>query len=146
METLEQRPVADDLFRWSADGAHLVGSQCRGCGAQYFPKSLSCRNPQCDDKAVEDVLIGRSGRLHSFTVQHYQPPGLFRMDSFAPYAIGLVEVPGGLRVMGMLSGCDFDGLRIGMPVELGVEALYRDEAGCEVMTYTYRPAADGQAS
>lgn len=146
MDTIEQIPVADELFRWSDDGADLIGSRCRGCGAQYFPKSLSCRNPQCDEKAVEPVLLGRHGRLHSYTIQHYQPPGLFRMDPFTPYAIGLVELPGGLRVMGMLAGCGFDNLRIGMPVELSVDVLYRDEAGREVITYTYRPGPEGKAS
>ena len=146
MDTLEQVPVADGLFRWSADGVDLVGSRCRGCGARYFPQSLSCRNPACDAKAVEEVLLGRHGRVHSCTVQHYRPPGLFRMDPFAPYAIGLVEVDGGLRVMGILTGCPLDEICIGMPVELAVMPLYRDEAGCEVVTYAYRPAAAVEAS
>lgn len=146
METLEQVAVADGLFRWGADGVDLVGSRCRGCGAHYFPQSLSCRNPACDDKTVEEVLFGRHGRLHSYTVQHYQPPALFRMDPFAPYAIGLVEVDGGLSVMGILTGCPLDEIRIGLPVELAVTPLYQDEAGCEVVTYAYRPATGGKAS
>jgi uncharacterized OB-fold protein len=144
--TIEQVPVAEDLFRWSDDGADLVGSRCRGCGAQYFPKSLSCRNPQCEQKAVEEVLMGRHGRLHSYTVQSYRPPALFRMDPWAPYAIGLVELPNGLRVMGMLTGCALGGIRIDMALELTVEPLYRDEMGRDVMTYKFQPRAEGKAS
>ena len=146
MDTLKPVPVAEGLFRWSADGVDLVGSRCRGCGTHYFPQSLSCRNPDCDDKTVEEALLGGCGRLHSWTIQHYQPPPLFRIDTFAPYAIGLVEIEGGLRVMAMLTGCPLDQIRIDMPVELAVAPLYRDDAGREVVTYTYRPAAGGVPS
>jgi uncharacterized OB-fold protein len=50
-----------------------------------------------------------------------------------------VELTNGLRVMGMLTGCALDDIRIDMPVELTVEALYRDETGREVMTYKFKP-------
>jgi len=145
VETLEQLPVADGLFRWSTDGIDLVGSRCTSCETLYFPKSLSCRNPACDAKHVEDTLFGRAGRLHSYTIQHYQPPPLFRMESFAPYAIGLVEVEEGLRIMGIVTGCPLDELTIDMPVELDVMPLYYNEAGHDVVTYAYRPAAGGDA-
>jgi uncharacterized OB-fold protein len=63
------------------------------------------------------------------------------MEPFAPYAIGLVDLPEGLRVLGMLTGCELDEIRIGMPVELVVEALYTDESGRDVLTYKYAPGA-----
>jgi uncharacterized OB-fold protein len=143
MQRTDDRPVADGLFRWTGDGAALIGSRCRGCGAHYFPLAFTCRNPRCDDKSVEEVTLGRRGRLYSFTVQAYRPPALFRMEPWAPYAIGLVEVPEGLRVMAMLTGCDLDDIRIGMALELVAEALYRDDDGCEVLTYKYAPADEG---
>ena len=142
----EQIPVAEDLFRSSGDGAALVGTRCTGCGTHYFPKSLSCRNPQCDAKAVEEVLFGRTGRLYSYTVQSYQPPALFRMSPWEPYAIGLVELPEGLRVMGMLTGCELDEIRIDMALQLVVEPLYRDDCGVEVLTYKFAAAPDGAAA
>ncbi|MDX6298707.1 MAG: uncharacterized protein QOI51_2564 [Nocardioidaceae bacterium] len=79
-----QLPVAEDLFRWSGGGAALVGSRCRGCGSHYFPKCLSCRNPDCTDKAVDEVLLGRRGVLRSYAVQAYRPPALFRMEPSRP--------------------------------------------------------------
>ena len=134
---VEQLPVADDLFRVDKDGAALVGTRCSGCGTHYFPKSLSCRNPECDVKLVSEVLFGRRGRLYSYTVQAYRPPALFRMEPWEPYVIGLVELPEGLRVMAMLTGCAPDDVRIDLPLELVVEPLYRDESGRDVMTYKY---------
>lgn len=141
--TNPQVPVVDDLFRWTDDGVDLVGTRCEGCGNHYFPKSLSCRNPACTNKSVSEVLFGRHGRLHSYTVQGYQPPPLFRVDSWAPYGIGLVELPEGLRVMGMLTGCSTDELEIGMAVDLTVEALYTDDDGRDVLTYKYTPSHKG---
>ena len=147
MTTLQQTPVAQGLFQGTGDDAHLIGSHCTSCGAHYFPRSLSCRNPACSDKQVEDTLLSRTGTLYSYTVQSYRPPPLFRMDAWAPYLIGLVELPEGLRVMGMLSGCTRDTVRIGMALELVLEPLYVDDAGQEVLTYKFRPvAAAGSAA
>lgn len=146
MQTIKQVPVADDLFQWSGGGVALIGTRCSGCGTHYFPKCLSCRNPLCEKKTVEEALIGRQGRLCSYTVQTYRPPALFRMEPWAPYAIGLVELPEGLRVMGMLTGCDLDDIKIDTPMKLTVEALYTDEFGRDVLTYKYAPSREGELS
>lgn len=143
---VERVHVAEDLVRELPDGPVLVGTRCTGCGTHYFPKSISCRNPRCEDKAVEPAELGRTGRLYSYTVQAYRPPALFRMEPWAPYAIGLVELPEGLRVLGMLTGCEPADLRIDMPLELVVETLYRDGEGRDVATYKYAPAAQAGAS
>ena len=134
-----QAPVARDLLQGAGDDAHLIGSRCTGCGTHYFPKSLSCRNPQCSDKRVQDAALSRHGILHTYTLQAYRPPALFRMDDWSPYLIGLVELPEGLRIMGMLSGCTRDTVRIGMAMELVLEPLYRDDRGQEVLTYKFQP-------
>ncbi len=139
MRTDELVPVAAGLFEGTGSAARLIGTRCASCGTHYFPKTLSCRNPQCLEKATQDVLLSREGTLYSYTVQHYQPPALFRMADWVPYAIGSVELPEGLRVMGMLTGCEPASLTIGMAVELTVETLYRDVQGREVQTYKFQP-------
>ena len=139
MPVIEGVPVADELFE-AGDEASLVGTRCSGCGTHYFPKSISCRNPRCESKTVERAVFGRQGQLFRYTVQSYRPPALFRMEPWEPYAIGLVELPEGLRVMSMLTGVGLDALEIGMPLELVVKPLYRDEAGHDVLTYAYAPA------
>jgi uncharacterized protein len=136
----EPIPVVQALFRGVGDGAELLGSRCDGCHTHYFPKSLSCRNPSCVDKRLVEVPLSRTGRLYSYTVQGYRPPPLFRMEPWAPYAIGLVELPEGLRVLGMLTGRAPDEWRVDMPVELVTDPLYRDDQGRDVITYKFRPA------
>jgi uncharacterized protein len=96
METIERTPVARDLFQGDGEDTRLIGTRCSSCDTHYFPKSLSCRNPQCQDKAIDDALLGPDGILYSYTVQVYRPPALFRMEPWQPYAIGMVELTQGL--------------------------------------------------
>lgn len=134
-------PVAAGLFEGDGESARLLASRCAGCGSHYFPRALSCRNPACRDKRLEDTTLSPQGTLYSYTLQCYRPPALFRMDDWKPYAVGLVELPEGIRIMGMVSGLMPGPLSIGQPVRLSIDALYRDEQGREVTTYTWRLAA-----
>ena len=115
--------VAEGLFEVRGDDVALVGSRCETCGSHYFPQALGCRNPACDATAVARVLLGRRGRLHSYTVQHYQPPALFRMSPWAPYAIGLVELDEGPRLMTNVIGCPPASVSVGMRVRVTWEPL-----------------------
>jgi uncharacterized OB-fold protein len=138
-------PVAEDLFELTEDGLALLGSKCAACGSHYFPQALGCRNPACDSTVVERARLGRRGRIYSYTVQKYQPPALFKVDSWEPYPIGLVELPEGLKVIAKLTGFDHDDLDVGTEVELVLEQLYRDDSGRDVVTYAYAPL-DGRTA
>ena len=136
-------PVADDLFLLDgADGAGLalLGSCCTGCGTRYFPRAVSCRNPECETQVLTEVELGRTGTLYSWTVQHYRPPALFRADDWQPSALGLVELPEGLRVLAMLTGAPAGEIAIGSTMRLTTVALYTDDDGHPVVTYAYAPA------
>ena len=116
------------LFQGFGDAARLLGSRCLGCGSLYFPRSLGCRNPACNDRRVEDAALPREGTLYSYTVQSYRPPGLFRMDEWAPYVLALVDLngdAGGLRVMGMMTACRAEDLRIGPDIVKANVESYR---------------------
>lgn len=130
--------VADGLFEGSGDGTRLLASRCAGCGSCYFPRALSCRNPACLDKRLQDTRLGPLGTVHSFTVQRYKPPALFRWEHWAPYALGLIELPEGLRIMGMLTGEPPGRDCIGQTVRLVTTELYHDEQGQAVCTYAWR--------
>lgn len=140
------RPVVAGLMEETHEGPRLLGARCSGCATVYFPRVTTCRNPDCEAGAPEATLLSPRGVLFSYTVQHYQPPPLFRMQDWRPYAIGLVELDEGLRVMGMLSGVELDQIRIGEAYVLASEMLYRDEDGREVRTHVFAPAAPGGAA
>ena len=105
----------------------------------YFPRSLYCRNPDCTSGEVVEAGFGRAGTLFSWTVQVYKPPPPYRAENWEPYIIGLIDLPEGLRVMGLIVGSDASRIRIGMPLALTSCVLYHDDSGDEVATYAYRP-------
>ena len=138
--------IADGLFEIDTDGARLIGSRCTSCDTLYFPQALSCRNPICREKAVIRAALPTHGTLHSYTIQHYRPPPLFRMDDWAPYAIGLVDLSGGLRVMGMLTDIALDRISIGMAMTLVAESLFDDAERGPVLTYKFAPSVAASAA
>ena len=136
----KQIPVEDGLFTWPSEQPSLIGSRCKSCGHYFFPRIKICQNPDCNEKEVEDVLLGRRGKLWSYTIQHYAPPPPYHGP--VPLTIGLMELSEEkLRIMGQLvEGIKPEDIKIGMELELVVEKLFDDEEGNEVMTWRFRPA------
>lgn len=132
-------PVVAGLFEQGPNGVRLIGSRCAGCSTLYFPVAVSCRNPGCHDKRLAPAQLPERGTLVSYTIQHFQPPPLFRMDEWAPYAIGLVALGEGVEVMGMLTGVAVDKIAIGMPMRLTTETLFTDAKRGSVATYKFAP-------
>ena len=138
-------PVIEGLFAELPGGPRLLGSRCAFCATPYFPRSPVCHNPDCDQGRIqsrmEDATFGPSGVLYSHAVQNYPPPPPAKYDEpYQPYAVGMVDLAEGLRVLGRIATDDFSKLRGGMPVELIVDRLYRDEGGNDVVTWQFRPA------
>jgi uncharacterized OB-fold protein len=61
-----------------------------------------------------------------------------------PWFVGLVEIPGELRVEGLLVGVSEDEIEIGMPVRLVVVPWRTDDEGREVVTFAFTPDPAGQ--
>lgn len=136
--------VAEGLFAETAEGPRLLGSRCATCGTPFFPKSPVCRNPACENGAMEDVTFGPRGTLWSYAVQHYPPPPPAKYEEpYAPYALGLIDLAEGLRVLARISTGHIDELQVGADVELVLERLYVDDQGNEVITWQFRPLAEG---
>jgi uncharacterized OB-fold protein len=133
-------PVAEGLFTETAKGPRLLGSKCATCGTPYFPRSAVCHNPECGQSKIEDASFGPRGVLWSCAIQNYPPPLPARYEEpYTPYALGMVDMPEGLRVLGRISTDDPEGVQVGAEVELVLERLYRDEEGSEVITWKFRP-------
>ncbi|MCT2559584.1 Zn-ribbon domain-containing OB-fold protein [Tsuneonella sp. YG55] len=137
--------VVAGLFEEGPGGLRLLATRCTSCDTLYFPRRPTCRNPACETKAVEDAQLPRDGTIHSFTIQRYQPPAMFRIDDWKPYAIGVVDLGAGVQVMGILEGVAFDELAIGMPVRVTGRTLYRDPEGLDVRTFAFVPGGSEAA-
>jgi uncharacterized protein len=77
----------------------LRSTRCRTCGHQSFPPRNLCR--ACWGTALEWVELSATGQLYSFTRIHVAPQA-FSAD--APYAIGIIDLEGGPRLMCRLIG------------------------------------------
>jgi uncharacterized OB-fold protein len=132
-------PVVEGLFTDTPDGPRLLGTRCSGCSTPYFPKAAVCRNPECAGGALEDARFGPSGTLWSYTIQHYAPPPPVKYDEpYAPYAMGMVDLDDGLRVLSRISMDDLSQIKVGATVELVVEKLHTSSDGGDVMTWKFR--------
>ena len=130
----------DGLFTWPSDEPQLIGGRCKSCGRYFFPKSYPLHKPGCRVQEVEEVHFSKKGTLRSFTWVHYPPPPPFKApDPFQPFGIGLVELPEGINVVGILTGCSFEEAKLGMRVELIAEKLYSDEQGKDYLTWKFQP-------
>ncbi len=139
MTTSIQIPVAEGLFAETADGPRLLGSKCTTCETPYFPKAAICHNPNCTDSKLEDAQFGPSGTLWSFTVQYYPPPPPAKYDEpFEPYALGLIDLPEGLRVLSKVTADDIEAIEVGGAVQLVIEKLHTNPDGNEVVTFKFR--------
>jgi len=115
----------------------LAGARCGPCGTVVFPRQASC--PRCG-ASTEATVLPASGRVWTWTVQHfapktpYRPPG----DAFAPFAVGYVDL-GEVMVETRLAVLRFDVLRIGLPVRLTLLPVWHEPDGAEVATYAFTP-------
>lgn len=133
-------PVIQGMFEQTANGARLCGSKCSTCGSPYFPRTAACHNPACDESRVEDAAFGPRGKLWSFAVQYYAPPAPVKYDEpFQPFAMGAVDLPEGLRVLGRIAVDDLKKVKIGMDVELVIDPLCTDKDGNKVVSWKFRP-------
>jgi len=132
-------PVAEGLFAETPDGPRLLGSKCATCGTPYFPKSPVCRNPACAGASMEDAAFGPNGTLWSYTIQYYPPPPPAKYDEpYVPYALGMIDLPEGLRVLARISTDKPEDVVVGSDVQLVLEKLYTAPDGSDVITWKFR--------
>jgi uncharacterized OB-fold protein len=138
----ERIPVAPGLFADTKDGARLIGSRCASCQTPYFPKVDHCRHPECASSRIEEAGFGPDGTIWSCAIQDYPPPPPAKFDKpYKPYAMAVVDLADGLRVLGQIATDDIRSVRPDQKVTLVIDTLCHDDAGNEVVTWKFRPVA-----
>jgi uncharacterized protein len=117
------RPVVsrDTEFFWEGAAAgELRIQRCGACHALRHPPGPSC--PDCGALKPEYVVASGLGTVYSFVVHHHPPvPG-----RELPFAVALVELDEGVRVLAELTGVPAGDVRIGLPVRI---SFVRVDAG-----------------
>jgi len=140
MESCERKrvPIVEGLFTMPSspgERPRLIGSRCKACGEVFLPKRAVCAH--CYKQDMEEIFLSGKGELYTYTV--VRAPVLGYLGPI-PFMVGEIELPEGLRIQSILTGCEPEGLEIGMPMEITLGKLEEDEAGNEVVTYMFSPA------
>lgn len=98
---------------WQAltDG-RLISTRCTQCARISFPARNLCRS--CWSQELAWIDLAPQGTLYSFTRVHVAP-GAFRNDT--PYAIGIVDLHNGPRLMCRLIGT-IDTRHLDQPIQM----------------------------
>ncbi len=109
------RPVVnrDNAGFWEGVARHrLLIQRCTGCGTLRFPWLPGCN--ACGSPEWDTVEASGEGTVHSYVVMHHPPFPAFD----PPYAVGLIELAEGVRMISNVIGVPYGKVRIGMPVRL----------------------------
>jgi len=118
---------------WTEEGGtvRLIGSKCACCGAMAFPPHPSC--PACGaDSGQDTVQLSPIGTLYTFSEIHVASKGFT-----APYTVGYVDLPEGVRLFGQIEGRAAD-LRLGQQVAVTLGPVRTDAPGRTVMSYKFK--------
>lgn len=115
-------PEAEDFWRGARRG-QLRLQRCTACRHAYFPPRPFC--PACGDRAVESFTATGRATLYSYIISHLPAPG-----HTPPYAIAVVELQEGPRMMTNIVGCEQtpEALTLDMPLR----AVFRERGAVTV--------------
>ena len=121
-------PVPDvetQPFWDAAAEGRLVYQHCSSCGHDYHYPRARC--PRCWSDALEWRQSGGRGTVYTYSIVHENPMPPFR--DRVPYAVGIVELAEGPRMMTSFVDTALDQMHVGMEVEVVFEAEGVDENG-----------------
>ena len=141
MNLKKQIAIDPNLFEWPSKNPKLFGSKCLDCNEVNFPAQDCC--PKCSSTSCEKIHLSATGILWTWTTQGFRPKEPYVGDdtneTFKPYYLGYVELPGEVRVETRLQVDNTSHLAIGMEMEFCVVKFCEDDAGNEVMTFAFKP-------
>ena len=107
-------------------------ARCTGCGRTFFPPRTVCS--RCRGRTFEKTTLPREGVLETFTVIRVAPSGF---TDQAPYGVGIVSLPGGVKVTAQIVDCDPGTLAIGDRLRLEFRRV-RQDGDSGILCYGYK--------
>jgi len=112
----EVTPELASFFE-AASRHQLVVQRCTACGALRFPARAACNH--CMSREAEWAPVEGRGTVFSVAVMHQaNHPGF---EAELPYAVVVVELDCGVRMISNVIGCGARDVTIGMPVSVAWE-------------------------
>jgi uncharacterized OB-fold protein len=119
--TLLEPPASEAaaLFWDATRRRELILPWCPACGrAFWYPREVC---PRCLGDRVEWRPAAGTGVVYAVSVHHRPGPG--RVPEDGPYAVALVELPEGVRLMTNVVGCPPEDVAVGLPVAVSWHPL-----------------------
>lgn len=118
---LFEPPIGDDAGPYWEATRHqaLVLPWCTACDRPHWFPRESC--PWCLTATIEWRPASGTGEVYAASVQHRTGP--MRDPEAGPYAVALVDLAEGVRVMTNVVGTDPTAVTVGMAVEVSWEPL-----------------------
>jgi len=136
-------PAIEGWFTLDERAPELLGARGVTSGSYFFPTNVAVSgNPSAPGEDREEVPLSRTGRIWSWTTNHYAPPEPYvSPDPFVPYTVVAVELERErMVVLGLLGdGVDPEGLAVGAAVELELGVLFEDDDN-EYVVWKWRPS------
>lgn len=120
---------------WDAARRHeLVVQRCTGCGTHRFPARDICS--RCLSRDAAWTPVSGRGSVFSWAIMHqvYHPG----FAAEVPYAVVVIELDEGARLVSNLVDCAPADIRAGMPVE-----VVFDDVAPDVSLPKFRPRRSG---
>lgn len=103
----------DNAGFWEGVARHqLLIQRCGGCQTLRFPWLPGCN--ACGSLVWDTVEASGEGTVYSYVVMHHPPFPAFD----PPYAVGLIDLAEGVRMVSNVVGVPSDKVRIGQPARL----------------------------
>lgn len=131
---LRPRPVInrDSAGFWAGVAEHrLLIQRCTSCTALRFPWLPGCN--ACAGLEWDTVEASGEGTVFSHVVMHHPRfPAFDPSGEGGPYAVALIELAEGVRVVGNVTGVPYDKVSVGLPVRL---EFLRTDPGLELPVF-----------
>ncbi len=109
--TEPQPPTIEEFYKFCAQ-RQLMAVRCMKCRHLMVPPRTICS--ECRSSRVEWVQLGTKAKLVTYTIVHVAPT---QFNHMAPYAVGIVEMPEGVRLPSIIRTSRLESLKIGMELE-----------------------------
>jgi uncharacterized OB-fold protein len=109
-----QETALTEPFWEAARQGRAALQRCRSCGSVWHPPQPRC--PTCQAADPEWFESRGKGEVHSYTVVRHAVHAA--IAERLPYAVVLVELDEGPRIVCNLLDCPFEDIRVGMRVNL----------------------------
>lgn len=127
--------LREGLFVWPAGAAMptaLRAARCGSCATVSFPYVPAC--PACDAAGpVAEIGLSSEGRVFEMTTVRSPAPGFV-----APYDVGYVDLPDGVRVFAQLDAAGASRASAGDRVRIAFRP-FASEDGRTVIGYAFAP-------